>query len=211
MKMRDFPKSGKRLEGVSLWTRCFQQKGVSLLLFLALTLGILTGPILAAVFDLFGEAEVLPLLFSGIPAAGSGIFPRISTFLLNQLIFLTADFLLGITAFGAFAIPLCVFLRGMAAGLGVSSFLWVDGLSGFGRSALSYMPASAASLLLFLLFSMRAMLFADRFRKAGFSRLEEPLNFWDYWKEFLEFLTCAVVVSVCGGALSALEMVFFHS
>lgn len=211
MKIRDLTKGASRLESAGLWTRCFEKKGVFLFLSLVLTTGILAGPILAAAFDLFGKTAVLPLLFSGIPAAGSGIFSRISTLLLNQLIFLTVDFLLGITAFGAFAVPLFVFFRGMAVGLGVSSFLWVDGLSGLGRSALSYAPASAASLLIFLLFSLRAMLFADRLRKAGFSLSEKPLNFWDYWKEYLEFLIFAVVISMCGGALSALEIVFFHS
>lgn len=167
--------------------------------------GVLAGAFLAAVPELFRGDSFLPLFFSGIPLPDSGFLTCFSTLLLNLLIFLTLSFLLGLTAFGAFAIPLLGFLKGATVGLGVSSFLWVDGLPGLGRSAFIYTPAAAASLVLFVFFEARALVFSERLRKAGFSSGGESLNFHDYWADYLRFLCLAVAVSFLGGSFAFLS------
>lgn len=186
--------------------RCSQKSKVFLLLSFFLFLGVLAGSFLAAVPKLFDGSSLLPLFFSGIPSPGSGLLTCFSTLLLNLLIFLTLSFLLGVTAFGAFAIPFLGFLKGVTVGLGVSSFLWTDGLSGLGKSALIYTPAAAASLVLFLLFEVRALLFSERLRKAGFSSGGESLSFHEYWKDYLRFLCLAVAVSALGGSFAFLSL-----
>lgn len=198
-----------RLEETGFWERCARRRGMLLLLFLLLLSGLLTGALLTAFLDPFAGRDPLPLFFSGIPQPQAGFFACFSTLLLNLLIFLTLSFLLGVTAFGSFAVPLLVLFKGVTAGLGVSAFLWTDGLSGWGKSAFSYTPAAAASLLLFLLFSLRALVFSDRLRRVSFSSCEEDLDFHDYWKDFLRFLCLAVAVSIPGGALAVLSSVFF--
>ncbi len=198
-----------RLEDSGFWGRCSRRRGTLLFLLFLLFCGVLTGAFLPLFWELFQNRELLPLFFSGIPQGGAGFSASFSTFLLNLLIFLIASFLLGITAFGAFAIPLLVLLKGMSVGLGVCSFLWMDGLWGLGRSALSYTPAAAASLLLLLLFSLRALAFSDRLRQVSFSPCEGNLNFREYCKDFLLFLCLAVAVSLLGGGLSTLSSVLF--
>lgn len=198
-----------RLNDTRFWDNCSRRRGALLLLFLLLLLGLGGGSWLALFFDLFQDREVLPLFFSGIPGEGAGFLSCFTTFLLNLLIFLTLSFLLGVTAFGVFAIPLLMLFRGIMVGLGAFSFLWTDGLSGLGRSALSYTPAAAASLLLFLLFSLRALVFSDRLRQVSFTSCEGNLDFHEYWKDYLRFLCFAVAVSLFGGGLSALGSVFF--
>ncbi len=209
MKRRSFsPVSIPRLEDTAFWSRCSLRKKALWLLSLLLLLGVLAGSLLAVWLNLDRGNSLLPLFFSGIPTPEAGFLSCFSTLLLNLLIFLTLSFLLGVTAFGDLAIPLLAAAKGITVGLGASSFLWVDGLKGLGRSALIYTPAAAASLLLFLLFGVRALVFSDRLRKAGFSPAGESLDFRDYWKDYLRFLCLSVIVSLLGAALAALGSVF---
>lgn len=213
-KEADFPmkKAGvsklklPRLANSVFGNKWSQKSKVFVLLSLFLFLGVLAGAFLAAAPKLFQGSSLLPLFFSGIPSSGSGFLTCFSTLLLNLLIFLTLSFLLGVTAFGAFAIPVLGFLKGVTVGLGVSSFLWMEGLSGLGKSALIYTPAAAASLILFLLFEVRALIFSERLRRAVFSSGGESLNFHEYWKDYLRFLCLAVAVSVLGGGFAFLSL-----
>jgi len=199
------------LENTAFGDRCSRRSKVFLLLALLLFSGVLAGAFLAAVPELSHGGSLLPLFFSGIPSPDSGILTCFSTLLLNLLIFLTLSFLLGITAFGVFAIPLLIFIKGATVGLGVSSFLWMDGLSGLGKSALIYTPAAAASLILLLLFGVRTLVFSERFRKAGFSPVGESLDFHAYWKDYLCFLCLAVAISFLGSLLAFLSSLFLLS
>lgn len=197
-----------RLEDTAFWARCSRRRGTLFLLFFLLAAGVLAGSLLAAWTGCFEGRELLPLFFSGIPGADAGFLSCFSTFLLNLLIFLTALFLLGVTAFGGAAVPALAFFKGAAVGLGASSFLWTDGLRGLGKSAFIYLPAASASLLLFLLFSLRALVFSEALRKNSFSAGGESLDFGDYWRDYLRFLCASAAASLLGGALSALTAVF---
>lgn len=177
--------------------------------FFLLAAGILAGSCVSGFSGLLAESSFLPLFFSGIPVSEAGFISCFSTFLLNLIIFLTLSFFLGVTAFGFLAFPLLTFFRGITVGLGVSSFLWMDGPSGLGRCMLIYAPGTAASLLLFVLFGAQALAFSDRFRRAGFSSSEESLDFRQYLKDYLRFLCLSVVVSLLGAVPAALGAVFF--
>lgn len=197
-KRKDFP----------FFDRCFRwSKQFFFLSFLSFA-GVLGGAFLAAGSQVFFRTHVLFLFFSGIPLPEAGFFSCFSTLLLNLLIFLTVSFFFGLTAFGAFAVPVLTLLKGAAIGIGVSSFLWADGLSGWGRSAFTYMPAAAVSLFLFLLFEVRALVLSEGLRKTSFSSGREKLDFFSYWKDYLCFLCLAVGVSFVGGGLAFLSSLF---
>lgn len=122
------PKDGPQGEP-PFWERFSGPKAL-LLLLCALLLGVAVGAALAVFFPLFQGRWVMPLQFSGIPVAGSGFISCFTTLLLNVLIGLVPLFLLGVTAFGVFAVPLFLFFRGITVGIGVSYFLWRDELLG---------------------------------------------------------------------------------
>lgn len=189
------------LEDSPFWDRCLRRRKTLFLLFLFLSVGVLAGAVLAVMPGLLSDRSVFPLFFSGIPSPKSGFISCFSTFLLNLLVFLTIVFLLGMTVFGIYGIPLLVLGKGITVSLGVFSFLWVDGLAGWEKSALLYAPAAAASLILFLLFGVRAFVFSDCLRKISFSSDEGCLDFHLYWKDYLCFLCFSVAVSIGGGAL----------
>ena len=118
------PKDGPQGEP-PFWERFSGPKAL-LLLLCALLLGVAVGAALAVFFPLFQGRWVMPLQFSGIPVAGSGFISCFTTLLLNVLIGLVPLFLLGVTAFGVFAVPLFLFFRGIRVLFGVSYFLWRD-------------------------------------------------------------------------------------
>lgn len=196
------------LEETGFWARCGRHFKFLLVLLALLLLGILGGSYFSCRWDLFQNGKALPLIFSGIPEIDAGFFSSFSSFLLNQLIFLTISFLLGVTAFGTFAVPVLVLFRGVTVGFGVSFFLCSQELSGLGGLALRYTPGAAGALMLFLLFSLRALVFSDRLRQAGFTSRGGSLDFRAYCKDYLCLLCWAVAVSLFGGALSALGSVF---
>lgn len=132
------PKDGPQGEP-PFWERFSGPKSL-LLLLCALLLGVAVGAALAVFFPLFQGRWMMPLQFSGIPVAGSGFISCFTTLLLNVLIGLVPLFLLGVTAFGVFAVPLFLFFRGITAGIGVSYFLWRDELLGLARSAYIHRP-----------------------------------------------------------------------
>ncbi len=197
------------LHDTRFWDNCSRDRWGLLLMSVLLLVGIVGGPWIALSLNLFQNREVLPLFFSGIPEVGAGFLSVFTTLLLNLLIFLTLSFLFGVTAFGCFIIPFLMFFRGMTVGLGVVSFLLADGLFGFARSALSYTPVAAASLLLFILFSLRALVFSNCLRQVSFTSREGTLDFRDYCNDYLRFLCFAVAVSIVGSGLTMLGQVFF--
>ena len=131
--------------------------------------------------------------------AGSGFISCFTTLLLNVLIGLVPLFLLGVTAFGVFAVPLFLFFRGITVGIGVSYFLWRDELLGLARSALLYTPAAALVGVLLLLFAVRSLHFSKHLAKAGFSpEGEGSLDLKLYFHDLLLFLSFSVAVSLVG-------------
>lgn len=177
-------------------------------LFLPLSLlailGVLIGSVLMLVTNLFQRDSLLPLFFSEIPSPDKGFPIYFSTFLLNMLIFLTLAFLSGLTVFGIVAVSMLALLKGITVGLGVSYFLLTYGIVGLGKSALLYAPVAAASLILFLLFEVRALVFSESLRKTGFSSDKENLSFYKYFKSYLCFLCPAVIISALGGGFAFL-------
>jgi len=184
--------------------RRFSAKHVFFPLLVFLLGGVAAGAFAGGYFDFFRNSQILPLFFSGIPIPEDGLFSCFSTLLLNMLIGLIVLFLLGMTAFGVVAVPAFIFLKGVTIGLGVLSFFMMDGLSGLGRSAFIYTPATAAASMLLLLFATRTMIFSKRLAKVGFTPQEENLNFHRYLMDFLLFLTLAVVIALAGGLLAVL-------
>jgi len=170
--------------------------------------GVIAGIFAVKAFGLFQEQAVLPLFFSGIPIRGAGFFPCFSTILLNILIGLIVLFLLGVTAFGAFGIPVFLFCKGASVSVGVLFFLADGGLQELSRCALCFTPAAAAASLLLLLFATRALVFSNSLARAGFSQHREALDFQFYFKDFMYFLCFSVAVSVTGGLLAALYGLF---
>lgn len=189
--------------------RRFSNRKIFLLLSGVFVAGVFAGSMAASVLELFQGQTTLPLLFSGIPSRETGFISCCSTVLLNVLIGLIVLFLLGVTAFGAVGVPVFLFIKGAAVGIGTLSFFADGGWSGLGCCALCYTPPAAATALLLLLFATRALSFSNGLAKAGFSSQQESLDFQFYFKDFLSFLCFAVAVSVVGGLLSVLCGVMF--
>lgn len=190
------------------WGR-FSNRKAFLLLFSMLFLGVAAGAACGVFFPLFQDRWVLPLQFSGIPVSDAGIFSCFSTLLLNVLIGLIPLFLLGVTAFGVFAVPLFLFFRGMTVGIGVSFFLWKDELTGWVQSALIYTPAAAAAGVVLLLFAVRSLVFSEHLAKVSFSSQEGSLDLKLYFHDLLLFLSFAVGSSVIGCLPAVVYSVFF--
>lgn len=186
----------------------FSTRPVCLLLGGSFVGGIIAGTLAVKAFDLLQDQAVLPLFFSGVPVRGSSFFPCFSTILLNILVGLISLFLLGVTAFGAFGIPVFLFFKGASASVGVLSFLVDGGLPELGRSAVCFTPAATAASLLLLLFATRALIFSNSLARAGFSQHQKALDFQLYFKDFMYFLCFSVAVSVTGGILATLYGLF---
>lgn len=126
--------------------------------------------------------------FSGIPVPEYGIFSCFSTLLLNTLLCLMILFLCGLTVFGVFAVPAFVFLKGVAVGIGVISFLSANGYHGLAECVLLYTPAAAAASVLLLLFAVQALVFSERLAKKSLSSKSDTLNFKKFCYDFLTAL-----------------------
>ena len=194
---KDVRLSQKGQEESPLWERFFNRK-VGVLLLFALLFGVVCGCGCTTMLALFQDRWVLPLQFSGMPVNGSGFVSCFSTLLLNALTGLIPLFLLGITAFGVFAVPLFLVFRGMTVGIGISYFLWRDELWGLLHSALIYTPAAAAAGGLLLLFAVRSFQFSNGLAKVSFSSQEGSLDLKLYFHDLLLFLSFAVGISLLG-------------
>lgn len=186
----------------------FFHKPAIWILFLCLALGAAAGAFLSVTLKLFQDKTVLPLLFSGIPIPEQGWFSCFSTLLLNTLICLILLFLFGVTAFGVFAVPGFLFLRGATIGIGAVSFLFQGGAWGMAECALIYTPAAALGAILLLLFGVRSLVFSDHLAKAGFKDAEHTLDFHCYFKDFLMFLCADVLISFLGSVPAFFWSVF---
>lgn len=182
----------------------FSVRPVFLLLSASFICGIIVAGVAVKVFSLLGDRIIMPLFFSGIPPLGSGFLPCFSFVLLNGLISLIGVFLLGVTAFGAFGIPVLMFCKGASVAVSVLFLLDGKGLSELWRSAVCFTPATAAVSLLLILFATRAFVFSGGLARAGFSRHQETLDFQLYFKDFICFICFSVAVSVIGGLLASI-------
>lgn len=117
-------------------------------------------------------------------------------------------FLLGITAFGVFAVPLFLVFRGITVGIGVSYFLWKDELFGLLQCALIYTPAAAATGVLLLLFAVRSFQFSGHLAKASFSSQQGGLDLKLYFYDFLLFCSFSVGISLLGSLLASVYFLF---
>ena len=193
----------------SFWQRFLPHRKALGFLLCAMLLGVAAGSALAAFSPLLQGRWMLPLRFSGIPAPESGFLSCFSTLLLNALIGLIPLFLLGVTAFGVFAVPLFLLFRGACAGIGVSYFLLGDEPWGLLRSALIYTPASAAVGALLLLFAVRSLVFSAHLAKVSFfSREGSSLDLKLYFHDFLTFVSLLVAVSLVGSVPAAVYGLF---
>ena len=199
--------SSQQNETELLWER-FSNRKAFLLLFSTLLLGVTAGAACGVFIPLFQNRWVLPLQFSGIPVADSGVFSCFSTLLLNALIGLIPLFLLGVTAFGVFAVPLFLVFRGMTVGIGISYFLWRDELFGLFQSALIYTPAAAATGVLLLLFAVRSFQFSSHMAKASFSSQQGGLDLKLYFYDLLLFCSFSVGISLLGSLLASVYFLF---
>lgn len=206
-RFSDISKNSPPREQDVFWERFSNRKAFFLLLSVLLT-GVAVGAAWGVFVPLFQDRWVLPLQFSGIPVSGSGFFSCFSTLLLNVLIGLIPLFLLGVTAFGVFAVPLFLFFRGVTVGMGVSFFLWEDELSGLVRCALIYTPAAAAAGALLLLFAVRSLVFSEHLAKVSFSSQEGSLDLKLYFHDLLFFLSFAAGISLIGCLPATVYSVF---
>ena len=173
-------------------------------------LGVIVGSFFTVVFDLFSDNFINSLFFSGIPNPELGFLSSFSTFLLNALITLIILFLMGVTAFGVFTVPIFVFFKGMTVGIGVLSFLYSEGVFGLLKCGLIYTPAISAITFFVLLFACRAQVFSDRLIKISFVGTNvKNLKFSKYLKDFLQFLVFIVSSSFIGAVFSTIYVLFF--
>ena len=182
----------------------FSVRPVFLLLSASFICGITVAGVAVKVFSLLGDRIIMPLFFSGIPPLGSGFLPCFSSVLLNGLISLIGVFLLGVTAFGAFGIPVRMFCKGASVAVSVLFLLDGKSLAELWRSAVCFTPAAAAVSLLLILFATRAFVFSGGLARAGFSMCQETLDFQLYFKDFMCFISFLVAVSVVGGLLASI-------
>lgn len=187
----------------------FSAKRIFLPLCVTFTAGVLFGSTVVSWIEVSGVSSELPLHISGASVLTSDFFSSFSTILLNALTSLLILFLLGVTAFGAVGVPLCLFLKGVVVGIGVLSFLINDSAMGLIRSALGYLPTASALGLLHLFLGSRAFEFSKSLAKAGFSSSNESLDFYRYLKDFLTLLCFAVAISLVGSLLALLSAVLF--
>lgn len=181
------------------------------LLSLPLILGVVVGAAASTLPELANGVQLRLLFFSGIPTSDSNLFICFSSVLVNLLIFLILTFLLGLTVFGRLGVFLLSFARGAALGVGTACFILSDELLGLGKSAVIYTPAAAASVIVFLLFQVRALMFSENLRKHGFSVDDEAFGFITYFKDFLRCICLAVAVSAFGGSFAYAGNLFFSS
>lgn len=186
----------------------FSARPVFFLLCGSFIAGVIIGAVAVKSFGLLQNQTVMPLFFSGLPALGSGFLSCFSGILLNVLIGLIIIFLLGVTAFGAFSIPVFILYRGVSVAVSVLFLLTQGETFKLGRAALCFTPAAVATSLLLILFATRALVFSGGLAKAGFSRRQETLDFQLYFKDFMYFLCFSVAVSVTGGLLGTLYELF---
>lgn len=172
-------------------------------------IGVLLGALVLFFSNHLQEENLLPFFFSGLPPQQADFLICFSSLLVNLLIFLTLSFLLGLSVFGAVAIPLLTVFRGVTIGLGVSYYLVTEGMNGFGKSALIYTPAAACSIILFILFEVQSLAFSEQLRATSFSSIENNTNFSAYFKLYLSFLCLAVVFSVVSSGFDCLCLLFF--
>lgn len=177
----------------------FSNRTVFFLLSIVFVGGLFLGVITVKLFSLLDGQLVLPTFFSGVSLPNSGFLSCFSSILLNGLIALILLFLFGVTAFGAFAIPVFLFFKAASIGIGVLSFLNGQGIEALTYPALCYTPVAAASALMLLLFATRALLFSNGLARAGFSQNHDSLNFQLYFQDFLYFLCFTVILSIFGG------------
>lgn len=166
--------------------------------------GVFVGSVGAVWLEVFHNQSAFPMLFSGIPVPVSGFWACFSTVLLNLLIGLIILFILGVTAFGVFGVPILLFCKGVSLAVGVLSFLAQGDMSEFGYCALGYTPAAAAACFLLLLFAVRSLVFSRSLVRASFSSSQESVDFQFYFRDFLSFLCFAVIISLAGAFLAVL-------
>lgn len=195
-------------QGIPFFHR-FSSRRVFLPLLALFCCGVQTGTAAGVYLDIFQSQRVLPLFFSGIPFPEAGFFSCFSTFLLNMLIGLLALFLLGMTAFGMAVVPVFLFVKGAAVGLGVLSFLMADELSGMGQAAFLYTPVMAAGSLLLLFFAGRAMAFSRNLARSGLASREDGQGFRSYFRDLLIFLSFSVAVAFVGAFFAIVYCKFF--
>ena len=173
-------------------------------------LGVIVGSFFTIIFDLFSDSFINSLFFSGIPNPELGFLSSFSTFLLNALITIIVLFLMGVTAFGIFAVPIFVFFKGITVGIGVLSFLYIESVFGLLKCGLIYTPAISAITFFILLFACRAQVFSDKLVKISFMGASvKNLKFSNYLKDFLQFLIFIVSSSFIGAVFSTIYVLFF--
>lgn len=195
----------RQITRVRLW------RGVELLtaygnglLFLSFYFLVLLGTGLGACFaeryQVFQDTSTFsPLLFSGIADASNPFFTSFSTYLVTMLVSLIMLFLLGVTAFGVFAIPALFFFKGMSIGLGCAYYLHDGALVGWAQSAFTYIPVAVISVFFCMLFATNAFAYSKQMMCHAFSREPaEKLDFSTYLHAFLSFLVCGVATALFG-------------
>lgn len=186
----------------------FSIRRVFFLLSGSFVCGVISGTIAVKLFGLPNVCAIFPFLSCKSSLIGLGVLKGFSGVLMNMLIYLIAIFLLGVTAFGAFGIPLMMLYRGAAAAVSVLFMLGDGDFSTLGYSALFITPVSAAASLLLILFATRALVFSRGLARAGFSQQHETLDFRHYFNDFIYFLCFSVPVSFAGCLLAALYGLF---
>lgn len=182
----------------------------AILFFLFLLSGFILGLYLYVTLDMNQGDGYNPLLFSGIPNMENGMFAWFSTYLLNMLLGLTILFLLGMTVFGVFAIPVFLLLKGVTIGIGIMSFFSGELWTGLAECALIYAPVAALSILLFVFFAMSAADVSDNIMRNFFSgERKNHITFHVFLRSLLETLVLAVAISAVGTLLSLLYSVLF--
>ena len=172
--------------------------------------GFLLGLYLYVSLDMKQGDGYNPLIFSGIPDIENGMFAWFSTYLLNMLLGLTVLFLLGMTAFGVFAIPVFLVFKGITIGIGIMSFFRGNLWTGLAECALIYAPVAALSILLFVFFAVSAADVSDNIRRNFFlGERKKHTSFHVFLRSLLEALVLAVVIAAAGTLFSLLYSVLF--
>lgn len=184
-------------------------KKKSFLLFSGLSIsGLFSGAFLAGHFGLVSAVSAVPLIFSGIPVIDAGLLSCFSTFYLHNLICLVILFLLGMTAYGALAIPLYIFLQGGT--LGVGALFYLGSCESLAEHFLIYTPAATISLFLAALFACEALAFSQRFTIKSTGYQGDAPDFPRFRKDFLFLLGIAAPVSAVCCLPIALRLVFLY-
>ena len=171
---------------------------ILLLLFAA---GVLAGSRYAL---MSGEKAKLESLFNLARDGNAGFIAVYSGFLFDQIFYLAAVFLFGLTFLGIAVIPAAVVLKGLTLGVSFSCSLISEGISVYFEKWITYLPA-VLCIAVFLLFSAYAYSISLNCCRSLYCKGVEAVSLKSYG---LLFVSSLFILAAAGGLHCVLNLLW---